>query len=71
MRLFKNLGYDCLLTEKHPTEAGADIIARKGDEIKVIQCKHTSKQHKQGREAFRQLIAEAKCKISCCHKLLF
>jgi len=60
MRLFEKNGYRCHLTSKVPTESGADIVAIKNDKTFAIQCKHTCKKKKQGREAIRQLITEAK-----------
>lgn len=60
MRLFEKAGYRCNLTQKYPTEAGADIIGVKNEKKIVIQCKHTRKRIKQSKTALYQLISEAK-----------
>jgi SNF2 family DNA or RNA helicase len=57
--LFQKAGFRCHLTSKQPTESGTDIVAIKEGKTIVIQCKHTSKNKKQGRDAIRQLVAEA------------
>ena len=57
--LFQKAGYRCHLTSKQPTESGTDIVAIKNDKTIAIQCKHTRKNKKQGRDAIRQLVAEA------------
>ena len=57
--LLKKANFKCHFTSKQPTENGADIIAIKEDKKIVIQCKHTSKNKKQGRDAIRQLVSEA------------
>lgn len=57
--IYQNKGYLCNFTSKQPTESGADIIGVKDGEQVVIQCKHTTKNTKQGREAIRQLVTEA------------
>ena len=58
--VFKNKGYRSTLTDKIPSEYGADVIAIKDDEIIAIQCKHSSSQNSFGREAMYQLHSEAK-----------
>jgi len=58
--IFKNKGYRSTLTEKVPSEYGADVIAIKDNEIIAIQCKHSSNQNSFGREAMYQLHSEAK-----------
>lgn len=58
--IFKQKGYNSRLTEKYPSEYGADVIAIKDNEIIAIQCKHSSKQNIFGREAIHQLHCEAK-----------
>ena len=57
--LFQKAGYRCHLTSKQPTESGTDVIAIKDGKTIVIQCKHTKINKKQGREAIKQLVAEA------------
>lgn len=57
--LFQKAGYRCHLTSKQPTESGTDIVAIKNGKTIAIQCKHTRKNKKQGRDAIRQLVAEA------------
>jgi len=58
--IFKQKGYNSRLTDKYPSEYGADVIAIKDNEIIAIQCKHSSKQNIFGREAIHQLHTEAK-----------
>jgi len=58
--IFNDKGYSSTLTDKVPTEYGADVIALKGDEIIAIQCKHSSNRNTFGREAMYQLHSEAK-----------
>lgn len=58
--IFKQKGYNSRLTDKYPSEYGADVIAIKDNEIIAIQCKHSSKQNIFGREAIHQLHCEAK-----------
>ncbi len=58
--IFKNKGYSSTLTDKVPSEYGADVIAIKDMEIIAIQCKHSSNQNSFGREAMYQLHSEAK-----------
>jgi SNF2 family DNA or RNA helicase len=57
--LFQKAGYKCHFTSKQPTESGTDIIAINDTRTIAIQCKHTRKNKKQGRDAIRQLVAEA------------
>ena len=57
--LFQKAGFRCHFTSKQPTEFGTDIVAIKKGKTIAIQCKHTSKNKKQGRDAIRQLVAEA------------
>jgi len=58
--MFNAKGYSSSLTEKIPSEFGADVIAIKGDEILAIQCKHSRVGAKIDKEAIRQLHSEAK-----------
>jgi SNF2 family DNA or RNA helicase len=58
--IFKKKGFNSTLTEKYPSEYGADVIAIKDEEIIAIQCKHSSVQNNFGREAMYQLHSEAK-----------
>lgn len=58
--IFKQKGFSSTLTEKYPSEYGADVIAIKDKEIIAIQCKHSSAQNNFGREAMYQLHSEAK-----------
>ncbi len=48
------------MTEKYPSEFGADVIAIKGDEIIAIQCKHSKVGAKVDKQAILQLHAESK-----------
>jgi len=58
--MFNAKGYNSTLTEKIPSEFGADIIAIKGDEVIAIQCKHSRTGSKIDKLAIMQLYAEAK-----------
>ncbi|RBQ31447.1 hypothetical protein CRU92_06655 [Arcobacter sp. FW59] len=58
--VFKSKGYSSTLTDKVPSEYGADVIAIKDIEVIAIQCKHSSNQNSFGREAMYQLHSEAK-----------
>ncbi len=58
--MFNAKGYSSSLTEKVPSEFGADVIAIKDDEIIAIQCKHSRVGAKINKEAIRQLHSEAK-----------
>ena len=58
--MFNSKGYSSSLTEKVPSEFGADVIAIKGKEIIAIQCKHSRVGAKIDKEAIRQLHSEAK-----------
>lgn len=58
--MFSLLGYQCILTDKYPSEYGADIIARKDQEVIAIQCKHSRVNAKFDAEAIRQLHTDAK-----------
>jgi SNF2 family DNA or RNA helicase len=57
--IFERHGFKCSLTDTYPTENGADIIGQKGNIKIIVQCKHTSRNERQGRDAMRQLIAES------------
>jgi len=57
--MFNAKGYSSSLTEKVPSEFGADVIAIKDDEIIAIQCKHSRVGAKIDKEAIRQLHSEA------------
>lgn len=57
---FENKGYRSTLTDKVPSEYGADVIATKDNEVIAIQCKHSSNQNSFGKEAMYQLHSEAK-----------
>jgi len=57
--LFQQAGYRCHFTSKQPTESGTDIVAIKDNKTIAIQCKHTRKNKRQGRDAIRQLVSEA------------
>jgi len=57
--MFNAKGYSSSLTEKIPSEFGADVIAIKGNEIIAIQCKHSRVGAKINKEAIRQLHSEA------------
>lgn len=58
--MFNAKGYSSSLTEKVPSEFGADVIAMKNDEIIAIQCKHTRIGAKIDKQAIMQLYSEAK-----------
>jgi SNF2 family DNA or RNA helicase/HJR/Mrr/RecB family endonuclease len=58
--MFNTKGYSSSLTEKVPSEFGADVIAIKDNEIIAIQCKHSRVGAKIDKEAIRQLHSEAK-----------
>jgi len=58
--MFNDKGYSSSLTEKIPSEFGADIIAIKDKEIIAIQCKHSRVGAKVGKQAMMQLHSEAK-----------
>ncbi|NBK98827.1 MAG: hypothetical protein EOM50_12540 [Erysipelotrichia bacterium] len=58
--IFSSIGYRCILTDKYPSEYGADVIARKDNEVIAIQCKHSSVNAKFDAEAIRQLHTEAR-----------
>lgn len=58
--IFKNKGYRSTLTDKVPSEYGADVLAIRDNEVIAIQCKHSSNQNSFGREAMYQLHSEAK-----------
>ena len=58
--IFNSKGYSSSLTEKIPTEFGADVIAIKGNEIIAIQCKHSRVGAKIDKQAIMQLHSEAK-----------
>ena len=57
---FNAKGYSSSLTEKVPSEFGADVIAIKDNEIIAIQCKHTRTGAKIDKQAIMQLHSEAK-----------
>ena len=57
--MFNAKGYSSSLTEKVPSEFGADVIAIKGDEIIAIQCKHSRVGAKIDKKAMSQLHSEA------------
>jgi restriction system protein len=58
--LFNSKGYSSSLTEKVPSEFGADVIAIKGKEIIAIQCKHSRVGAKIDKQAIMQLHSESK-----------
>jgi HJR/Mrr/RecB family endonuclease len=58
--LFGNKGYKSRLTEKYPSEFGADVLAYKGDEIIAIQCKHSKNGARVDKQAILQLHSESK-----------
>lgn len=58
--LFSHKGYSSSLTEKIPSEFGADVIAIKGNELIAIQCKHSRVGAKIDKQAIMQLHSEAK-----------
>ena len=58
--IFKSKVYRSTLTDKVPSEYGADVIAIKDNEVIAIQCKHSSNQNSFGREAMYQLHSESK-----------
>lgn len=58
--MFNAKGYSSSLTEKVPSEFGADVIAIKDNEIIAIQCKHTRIGAKIDKQAIMQLHSEAK-----------
>lgn len=58
--IFSTLGYRCILTDKYPSEYGADVIARKDLEVIAIQCKYSSVNAKFDGEAMRQLNTDAR-----------
>src|SRR3989339_1920686 len=58
--MFNAKGYSSSLTEKMPSDFGADVIAIKGNEIIAIQCKHSRVGAKIDKEAIMQLHSEAK-----------
>ena len=58
--MFNKKGYNSTLTEKVPSEFGADVIAIKGDEVIAIQCKHSRTGAKIDKQAIMQLHSEAK-----------
>ena len=58
--MFNAKGYNSTLTEKVPSEFGADVIAIKGDEVIAIQCKHSRVGVKIDKQAIMQLHSEAK-----------
>ena len=58
--MFNAKGYSSSLTEKIPSEFGADVIAIKDDEIIAIQCKHSRVGAKIDKQAIMQLHSEAK-----------
>mgnify|MGYP000739353035 CR=1 FL=1 len=60
MNIFEKDGYRCHRTSNIPREYGTDIVAVKNDVKIAIQCKHTSKNHRQNHTALYQLISEAK-----------
>jgi SNF2 family DNA or RNA helicase/HJR/Mrr/RecB family endonuclease len=57
--MFNAKGYSSSLTEKVPSEFGADVIAIKGNEIIAVQCKHSRVGAKIDKNAIRQLHSEA------------
>lgn len=58
--MFNAKGYSSSLTDKVPSEFGADVIAIKGNEIIAIQCKHSRIRARINKEAIMQLHSEAK-----------
>jgi HJR/Mrr/RecB family endonuclease len=58
--IFNSKGYSSTLTEKVPSEFGADVIAIRGDEVIAIQCKHSRVGAKVDKQAIMQLHSEAK-----------
>ncbi len=58
--MFNAKGYSSTLTEKVPSEFGADVIAIKGNEVLAIQCKHSRTGARIDKQAIMQLHSEAK-----------
>lgn len=58
-KLYEKKGYQCQLTPVGQQDFGADIIAKKDDEIIAIQCKHTKNGKNRNDDAVIALINQA------------
>lgn len=58
-QLYEKQGYRCQLTPIGQQDFGADIIAKKDDEVIVIQCKHSKNGKNRNDDAVMSLIHQA------------
>lgn len=68
-QLYEKQGYQCQLTAIGQQDFGADVIAKKDDEIIAIQCKHAKNSKNRNDDAIVVLVNQAKIAYNA-HKLV-